>query len=136
MGMEVFWLIRATAALGVACAVAMPSGAHVEPQWKMSAPLPEAIGEVEAASINGKIYVMSGLNNQPGVVTPAGHNWAYDPATNAWTNRKSMPVPAHHIMVTTLNDKIYVFGGFVRPPSVLVWQPIARSWEYDPANDS
>jgi N-acetylneuraminic acid mutarotase len=28
-----------------------------------------------------------------------------------------------------------VFGGFVRPPSVVAWQPIARSWEYDPATD-
>ena len=134
--MKKTWLIRAGVALGLGCAVAMPFNAQAEPQWKMAAPLPEAIGELEAASVNGKIYVLSGLNNQPGVVTPAGHNWAYDPATNAWTNRTSMPVPAHHIMVATLNDKIYVFGGFVRPPSVLAWQPIARSWEYNPAADS
>src|ERR1019366_4401309 len=91
--------------------------AHAEPQWKMAAPLPKAIGEIEAATVNGKIYVLSGLDNLPGVVTPTGYNWLYDPATNAWTDRKSMPVPPHHIMVATSHDKIYVFGGFVRPPS-------------------
>jgi hypothetical protein len=50
--------------------------------------------------------------------------------------RKPMPVPAHHIMVATWNDKIYVFGGFVRPPSIVAWQPIDRAWEYDPATDN
>jgi N-acetylneuraminic acid mutarotase len=102
----------------------------------MAAPLPKAIGEIEAATVAGKIYVLSGLDNRPGVVAPVGYNWVYDPATNTWSDRKPMPVPAHHIMVATANDKIYVFGGFVRPPSILAWQPINRSWEYDPAKDS
>ncbi len=110
--------------------------AQGEPQWKMAAPLPKAIGEIEAATVSGKIYVLSGLDNRPGVVSPTGYNWCYDPATNAWTERKPMPVPAHHIMVAAWNDKIYVFGGFVRPPSFVAWQPIDRAWEYDPASDS
>ena len=126
----------ALAAIAVLASPAIASSAQADPQWKMAAPLPIAIGEIEAATVNGKLYVLSGLNNQPGVVTPAGHNWVYDPATNAWTDRKSMPVPAHHIMVATLNDKIYVFGGFVRPPSFVAWQPINRAFEYDPAADT
>src|ERR1700733_14369262 len=100
-------------ALPVIVCVAL--AANADPQWKMAAPLPKAIGEIEAATVGGKIYVLSGLDNRPGVVAPAGYNWAYDPAANAWSDRKSMPVPAHHIMVATLHDKIYVFGGFVRP---------------------
>jgi N-acetylneuraminic acid mutarotase len=129
--MRLSWLTRAALAW-LTAAVA----AHADPQWKMAAPLPKAIGEIEAASVNGKIYVLSGLDNRPGVVTPTGYNWQYDPATNAWTDRKSMPVPAHHIMVATLNDKIYVFGGFVRPATFVAWQPINRAWEYDPATDN
>jgi N-acetylneuraminic acid mutarotase len=127
-------LVRALLAATVICAAV--AGANADPRWKMSAPLPKAIGEIVAATVNGKIHVLSGLDNRPGVVTPTGYNWVYDPATNAWTDAKPMPVPAHHIMVTTLNNKIYVFGGFVRPPSVMAWQPIARSWEYDPASDN
>jgi N-acetylneuraminic acid mutarotase len=142
--MKNLWLSRALLGLGTVFAVA--SAAPAQPpraqppqppqQWKMAAPLPKAIGEIEAATVAGKIYVLSGLDNRPGVVAPVGYNWVYDPATNTWSDRKPMPVPAHHIMVATANDKIYVFGGFVRPPSILAWQPINRSWEYDPAKDS
>jgi N-acetylneuraminic acid mutarotase len=127
-------LWRAVLALAAVCAVS--AAAQADPQWKMAPPLPTAIGEVVAATVNGKIYVLSGLDNRPGIAAPAGYNWAFDPAANAWTARKSMPVPAHHIMVATMNDKIYVFGGFVRPASVLAWQPTNRSWEYDPATDN
>jgi N-acetylneuraminic acid mutarotase len=128
------WQHRAM--LGLCATLAFTPGTHAQPQWAMAAPLPKAIGEIEAATVDGKIYVLSGLDNRPGVVKPAGYNWVYDPATNTWSDRKPMPMPAHHIMVATLNDKIYVFGGFVRPESVLAWQPIARSWEHDPAKDS
>ena len=107
------WVTSAAVALSVV--VRSTFAADADPQWKMAAPLPKAIGEIEAASVNGKIYVLSGLDNRPGVVTPTGYNWMYDPAADAWTDRKPMPVPAHHIMVATWNDKIYVFGGFVRP---------------------
>jgi N-acetylneuraminic acid mutarotase len=107
------------------------------PAWKMVAPLPKAIGEIVAATVQGKIYVLSGLDNAPGPAThtPTGLNWQYDPTTYAWTSRKSMPAPAHHVAVATWNDKIYVFGGFVRPPTLAAWQPTSNAWEYNPATD-
>jgi N-acetylneuraminic acid mutarotase len=107
------------------------------PVWKMSAPLPAAIAEIVAATVQGKIYVLSGLDNAPGPAThtPTGFNWQYDPTTNAWISRKSMPVPAHHVAVAAWNDKIYVFGGFVRPPTLAAWQPTSNAWEYDPVTD-
>jgi N-acetylneuraminic acid mutarotase len=111
------------------------TAAHAEPRWTMAAPLPVAIGELEATEADGKLYVLSGLDNRPDVVAPTGYNWMYDEAANKWVERAKMPVPAHHIMVTTLNEKIYVFGGFVRHPSVIGWQPTAKSFEYDPATD-
>jgi N-acetylneuraminic acid mutarotase len=66
------------------------------PAWKMVAPLPKAIGEIVAATVQGKIYVLSGLDTAPGPAThtPTGFNWQYDPTTNAWTSRKSMPASA------------------------------------------
>ncbi|MGH7062687.1 MAG: Kelch repeat-containing protein [Stellaceae bacterium] len=117
-------------------ATAAPAAAQPLPQWKMAAPLPQAIGEIVAATVGGKIYVISGLDNRPGVHAPAGDNWVYDPATDTWATRKKMPVPAHHIMIATWQNKIYVFGGFVRPQNVAAWQPIKDAWVYDPANDS
>jgi hypothetical protein len=122
-----------------AALVAVPPSTQVlaEPTWRMAAPLPKAIGEIVAVTVRGRIQVLSGLDNAPGPAThtPTGFNWEYDPATNAWTTRRSMPVPAHHVMVATWSDKIYVFGGFVRPPALPAWQPTSNAWEYDPATD-
>jgi N-acetylneuraminic acid mutarotase len=47
-----------------------------------------------------------------------------------------MPAPAHHIMIASLNTKLYVFGGFTRPHDFKAWQPTNKAWEYDPANDA
>jgi len=121
-----------------ACAVAAapPARAQPQPAWKMAAPLPMALGEVVAATVHGDIYVLSGLDNGLGRHFPTGRNWKYDPTDNTWTERKPMPVPAHHIMVATWHDKIYVFGGFTRPVNVVAWQPTSNAWEYDPATDT
>jgi hypothetical protein len=48
-----------------------------------------------------------------------------------------MPEPhVHHGMTVALNDKIYVFGGFMRPGKDIAWQPVDNAWEYSPATDS
>jgi N-acetylneuraminic acid mutarotase len=70
-----------------------------------------------------------------------GANYEYDPATDKWTKKKSMPRPAHHAALATANGKIYVMGGFVPPQDTQIpvggaWQPIDDAWEYDPAADS
>ena len=70
-----------------------------------------------------------------------GANYEYDPATDKWTKKKSMPRPAHHAALAAANGKIYVCGGFVAPektpiPVGAAWEPIDDVWEYDPAADS
>jgi N-acetylneuraminic acid mutarotase len=122
-------------ALAAGCAVAAPP-VEAGPQWKFAAPLPKAIGEIYGTSVGGKIYVLGGLDNRPGINAPVGYNWEYDPAADKWATRKAMPRPAHHIMIAPWQDKIYVFGGFVRPKGFAAWQPIDNSWVYDPAADS
>jgi N-acetylneuraminic acid mutarotase len=115
-----------------ASAVAAPPPAAAQPQWKFAAPLPRAIGELYGTSVGGKLYVLGGLEKG----APTGYNWEYDPAADKWTARKAMPRPAHHIMIAPWHNRIYVFGGFVRPQTSPGWQPIDNSWVYDPAADS
>ena len=86
---------------------------------------------------NGKLYVIGGW----GEGKARGANYEYDPATDKWTKKKSMPRPAHHAALAAYNGKIYVCGGFVAPekspvPIGAAWQPIDDVWEYDPAADS
>src|SRR5678816_1505497 len=48
-----------------------------------------------------------------------------------------MALPAHHVALTSYNNKIYAFGGFVYPTTgSAAWVPIDNAWEYDPAADS
>src|SRR6202008_2511134 len=84
-----------------------------------------------------KMYVIGGW----GEGKEAGINYEYDPASGAWTKKKSMPGPAHHAALGTSNGKIYVCRGFVAPeksppPIGAAWEPIDNVWEYDPAADS
>lgn len=119
------------ALLGLCVMISAPA-AKAQQQWKFAAPLPEAIGELYGTSVGGKIYVLGGLKNQ----APAGDNWEYDPTADKWTAKKAMPHPAHHLMIAAWQNKIYVFGGFVKPQASQGWQPITDSWVYDPANDN
>ena len=115
-------------------AVAYGAQAQTPGAWKMAAPMPRPMGEIVAATANGKIYVLAGLDDVDH--TPYGTVWEYDPAVNKWNVKKQMPGPAHHIMAASYHDKIYVFGGYTRPKDLKAWQPTNKAWEYDPANDS
>jgi hypothetical protein len=86
------------AALTLAAIGAVAFGARAEPQWKMAAPLPKAIGEIEAATTGGKIYVLSGLDNRPGAVTPTGYNWQFDPRDQCMDRAETHAGPgtSHH----------------------------------------
>jgi len=77
-------------------AVAYGAQAQTPGAWKMAAPMPRPMGEIVAATVSGKIYVLAGLDDVDH--NPYGTVWEYDPAANKWNVKKQMPGPAHHIM--------------------------------------
>src|SRR5207253_3771720 len=70
----------------------------VADSYKAMAPLPVKRCSAIAETVNGKIYVIGGLepleNGQGTRVT--GRNQMYDPATNTWTERSPMPTARNH----------------------------------------
>jgi hypothetical protein len=82
-----------------------------ENSWttKTSAPFS---GRCEAAVVNGKIYVFSG-----------GANYEYDPATDNWTTKASMPSTSWDEAALAVNDKIYVLANSI-------------PYEYNPETDT
>jgi N-acetylneuraminic acid mutarotase len=105
--------------------------------WKKGAPFPEPDEELYSVPANGKMYVIGGWGDGKA----RGVNYEYDPATDVWTKKSPMPHPAHHAALAAVNGKIYAFGGFVAPannaiPLGAAWEPIADSWEFNPATDS
>ena len=134
----------AAAAAGVAICGTFPGELKAQPapqggrapqgKWVRLAPLPQAVAELLGVAINGRLCACQG--QLPGF-KPAGLVYEYDPATDAWTQKKPMPHPVHHAAIAAQNGKMYVFGGFDLPASGPPgWNPVSDAWEYDPATDA
>ncbi len=120
--------------LVVVALLAVPASAAAQAKWETLAPFPAPSEELLGAAAGGKLYVFAGL--APGF-KPRGYVYEYDPTSNAWTQKKPMAVPTHHVAFAEYNGKIYGFGGFVLPASgPPAWEPVNNAWEYDPKDDS
>jgi N-acetylneuraminic acid mutarotase len=60
---------------------------------------------------------------------------AYDPATDQWQKRKSMPIGIHAMQTAVLNGQIYIVGG-VRYDDKVYGDAIDSVERYDPATDT
>ncbi len=88
--------------------------------------MPTARSEMRAAVVDGIFYVPGGFGGLTSFE-------AYDPANDSWTELAPLPEPAHHMMVTGYNGKVYVFGGgpdlsWRATASVLVYDPATAAW--------
>lgn len=90
--------------------------------WQRLAPMPSARQEVAAAVLNGKVYVLGGLEGDgPATATVE----AYNPNTNTWETVRPLPFANHHNSAAVAAGKLYSFGGFA-----------TATFVYDPANDT
>ena len=113
--------------------------------WKALAAMPSARGSAVAATVNGKIYVIGGAAMHPGSKEAAlyptrphrsvGTVEEYDPKTNSWSERSSMPTARNHAAVGAVNNKIYVIGGRRGSAFIFTASNTNVVEEYDPATD-
>ena len=113
--------------------------------WKALAPMPTKRGSPVAVTVGDKIYVIGGAVPGPkeSAVHPArphtsaGTVEEYDPASNTWKSRASMPTPRNHATAGAINGKIYVIGGRVGAAFISGGSSnIGVIEAYDPATDS
>jgi hypothetical protein len=78
-------------------------------RWVGLGPSYPARGDVAEAVLNGAAYVIGGT----GTTEDGRHVYRYDPVTGIREPAPDLPVSLDHAMAATLNDRIYVFGGFV-----------------------
>jgi hypothetical protein len=98
--------------------------------WSEKARLLDLRSEVASAFVNGKVYIIGGLaRNQEA----SALNQEYDPASDIWRERRSMPQPLSHPNATVLNGKIYVVGGFMAQVHVGAQN---AAFEYDPVAET
>jgi N-acetylneuraminic acid mutarotase len=113
--------------------------------WKAVAPLPTRRGSPNAAVVNGKIYVIGGAGFHPGSRETAVHparphrslatNEVYDPATNTWESRSTMPTARNHAAAGVVNNKIYIIAGRLGAAFITRASNTNIVEVYDPATD-
>lgn len=82
--------------------------------WETKAPLLTSRKSFGIAVYQDKIYVMGGVtgyteNTHSYIIS--GENEIYDPATDTWENKTSMPTRRYGIGANVVEGKIYVIGG-------------------------
>lgn len=79
--------------------------------WTSLADMPTARGGATAQAINGRIYVIGGMNDQGASV---GTVEVYNPSTNSWQTAPSLNNVRDNPGSAVLDGDIYVFGGRIR----------------------
>jgi N-acetylneuraminic acid mutarotase len=106
--------------------------------WVLKTHVPTVRQYCAVATAANKIYVIGGLQDEYGDSKKCGLNEAYDPATNTWETKMSMPTNRSQIEANVVNGKIYVAGGRTSGPqstvSIMeVYDPATDSWETEPS---
>jgi hypothetical protein len=130
-------LIFATTFL-FAALIAEPAsaGASAENTWVQKAPMQQARGILGVAVMDDKIYAIGGYNATSSFTDEpflSNTNEEYDPATDTWVYKASMPTPIDKFATAVYMDKIYCFAnGLIRygsGPLTQVYDPATDSWE-------
>jgi N-acetylneuraminic acid mutarotase len=102
--------------------------------WTAAAPLPEPLHHANAASVDGKIYVVGFLSGLG--FSARGGAYVYDPGANTWSPRAAMPEGTERggAAVAAIGSKIYVAGGFrgTSVADVSAYDTAADAWELLP----
>src|SRR5690348_14100473 len=110
--MHFFRLLPLIAILFAACSSAAPStpiAVDSAYEWqKRSAVMPTPRSEMAAAVIDNLIYVPGGYDSTSNA---SDRLEVYVPVSDAWASLTLMPAPRHHVMATSYDGKLYVFGG-------------------------
>ncbi len=129
----IFTAMMLSAAFASPTALAQTQAAN----WTKATPLPRALDEMQAVTVNGKIYLVGGAWDErtEGKVIEHytdGFMTEFDPQTNQWRERSRGPEGLTHQGIAVLNGKIYLAGGFAGGHHTM---PSAGVYSYDPATD-
>ena len=96
-------------------------GQPIAGQWQQLASMPSERQELASAVLNGKIYVLGGLN-QSGVST--NNVEVYNPATDSWASVQPLPLATDHNNAAVAAGKLYSLNG----NRTFLYDPIGNSW--------
>jgi hypothetical protein len=88
--------------------IAVPYVLGAEDSWKTKASTMQR-WELGVTEVNGKVYAIGGMNRE----NCLNNNIEYDPTSDSWTSRASMPTARANVAVAAYQNKIYVIGGTI-----------------------
>jgi len=129
-------VMRATAVLALSLAGCL--GARTESpapvlqsgagSWASLAAMPTPRQEIAAAALRGHVWVIGGFGSTG---EPVATVESYDPASNTWTARPPVPEAVHHAAAVTIDDRLFVLGGY--GGGRVRWEPLGEMWEWNDA---
>jgi hypothetical protein len=136
----VFVLLVASFLAGAKSASGAPAA---ENTWIQKSPMQQARADLGVAVVNGKIYSIGGLVLKYQDKTTiqsidVATNEEYNPSTNTWNYKTSMPTPRDSFAIAVYQNKIYCIGGstgFSREHGQTltttneVYDPSTNTWE-------
>jgi N-acetylneuraminic acid mutarotase len=107
---------------------ATPAATPAAPPWTTTADYPEPLMDHGAATIDGKVYVVGGIDANG--ATDKGY--VYDPGTQAWTAIANLPEAREAPEVAAVNGRLYVFGGWPNSGGAVakpaIFDPVSGTW--------
>ncbi|HEU4683051.1 MAG TPA: kelch repeat-containing protein [Nitrospira sp.] len=102
-------------------------------QWSKKADMPVGLHHAGIGTAGGRLYVIGGYKQSGlSVWNPVATVYAYDPSSNSWTGRASMPTARGALSVAEVDGKLYAIGGYdgkANSAAVEVYDPARDSWE-------
>lgn len=100
--------------------------------WQPLADLPVGRSEAVHFALNGKGYMVTGIDSMGNTQEV----WEYDPSNDAWTQKNDFPGAARSDAASfVIGDKAYMGTGWSVPQPGVQLQ-LSDWWAYDPATDS
>ncbi|MBT0160303.1 hypothetical protein G4O51_09990 [Candidatus Bathyarchaeota archaeon A05DMB-2] len=107
--------------------------------WATKAPMPTARSGFAVAVYDRKIYVIGGTTGDSNSSSSGftGAVEVYDPQTNTWKTKTSMPTPRADLSAEVVDGKIYLIGGkkylafdpyYTESDANEVYDPVTDSW--------
>jgi N-acetylneuraminic acid mutarotase len=110
--------------------------------WTEKASMPTSRSYFGTAVYQNRIYCIGGLVLSGNGIEKASTriNEVYDPRTDTWETKTPMPTARYGFEANTVDDKIYVIGGWVqsesigehveKSPQVDIYDPLTDQWSF------
>ncbi len=100
--------------------------------WSTKASMPTPRTNLAVGAVNGVLYAVGGYGGINGGSNTLGTVEAYDPSTNSWATKASMPTARSGLSVGVVNGVLYAVGGYqglnTYVGTVEAYDPSTNSW--------